>query len=213
MSNTHKPTYKTKEKTLDFLDNRPPEQPEMLMPLGTDVLTLSESLDIRVKWKSSYSRTGMKGLALFAVIWNVVVGIFLYAIITSGNFLGLIMMTAHIAVGAGILYYMASVYFNKTDIIVKPNVIHIEHSPLKNPFKPPVIINSSDFNQFYVTQYVESIVNGVPHHAYSLYAIRHDGSKELILRGMNKDTQLYLEQEIERYYGIKNTPITGSIKK
>jgi Fe-S cluster biosynthesis and repair protein YggX len=53
----------------------------------------------------------------------------------------------------------------------------------------------------------------VANYAYGLYAIMHNGKKVKLLDQMNLETQLYLEQEIERFLRIKDKAIRGEVKK
>lgn len=194
-----------------FLMDRP-GRPEMIMPEGTDVLTLSDSLDIRVDWSKSQPKGGLLFLTFFTLMWNGIVGVIATNMILSSSFGALLTLSLHFAAGIFLLYWVASYFFNKTDIIVTEQNITISKGPLKNPFNRDVVINSADVEQLYVVKYVRSTTNGVPNYAYALYAIKTDGSKTQLIKGMNKETQLYLEQEIERYLRIKDHPISGGIQ-
>lgn len=192
-----------------FVDDRP-GRPEMIMPEGTDVLTLSDSLDIRLDWLKSYPKSGLGFLTFFTLVWNLIVGTFVLSAVAGGAASILAGTSLHLVVGLVLIYWLASIYFNKTDIIVKEDEIRIVHGPLKNPFKRDVVIESSDFRQFYVNKYVASTTNGQPNYAYALWAVRANGLKEQIIKGMNKETQLYLEQEIERFLRISDTRVSGA---
>lgn len=194
-----------------FLDDRP-GRPEMLMPEGTDLITLSDHLDVRVNWRKSYSKAGLGGLTFFTFFWNLIVGFFVINILMNGSIGALLGVSLHLIAGLGLLYWLASIFINYTDIIVKSDSITIDHYPLKNPFKSKQIIPATEFRQFYVSKYVSSTTNGKPNYAYALYAITHTGRNVLIINGMNKETQLYLEQEIERYLELADEPIAGSIQ-
>jgi len=194
-----------------FLDDRP-GRPEVLMPEGTDLITLSDHLDVRVNWRKSYSKAGLGGLTFFTFFWNVVVGFFVISILATGSFGALLGISLHLFAGLGLLYWLASVFINYTDIIVRKDSITIDHYPLKNPFKPKKTITAKDFKQFYVSKYVSSTTNGKPNYAYALYAITLTGRNVQVIKGMNKETQLYLEQEIERYLNLADQPVHGSIQ-
>jgi len=194
-----------------FIDERP-GRPEMIMPEGTDVITLSDHMDVRINWRKSYSKSGLLGLTVFTLFWNIIVGLFVVSIIASGAVGSLIGISVHLAVGLGMFYWLASILVNYTDIIIRKDAITIDHYPLKNPFKRQKTIAGEDFEQFYVTKYVSSTTNDKPNYAYALYAITTTGSKVLIINGMNKETQLYLEQEIERYLQLPDQEVSGAIK-
>ena len=195
-----------------FFDDRP-NRPEMIMPEGTDVLTLSETLDIRVNWFKSYSKAGLGFLTFFTFMWNAIVGVFAIGMLTAGAVGALMGLSVHLIVGLVLIYWMASIFFNHTDIIISNNQIRITSGPLRNPFKRDKSVAAQDIEQLYVNRYTSSTTNGKPNYAYALYAILKNGNKQEVIKGMNKETQLYLEQEIERYLKIKDRPVSGMIRE
>ena len=58
-----------------------------------------------------------------------------------------------------------------------------------------------------MTRYVQSTSTGEPNYAYALYGILDSGEKVSLVRGMNKETQVFVEKEIENYLGIKNRKV------
>lgn len=187
-------------------------RPEMIMPEGTDVLELNDSLDIRLDWLKSHSRGALGFLTFFTIIWNGVLAVVAGGALLSGAFSSIGFMSIHLLVGLGLLYYLATVYLNYTDVIVNEDFIEISHRPVKNPFVPSKRIESREIDQLYVSKYVSSTTNGNPNYAYALYAIlKTNGKKISLIKGMNRETQLYLEQEIERYLKIKDRPVADAI--
>ncbi|MEM9547260.1 MAG: hypothetical protein AAGA77_14870 [Bacteroidota bacterium] len=187
-------------------------RPEMIMPEGTDVLELSESLDIRLDWLQSHPRGALGFLTFFAIMWNGILALAVGGALFSGAFSAIAFMSIHLLVGLGLIYYLSTVYLNYTDIVVTSSYIDISHRPVKNPFIPSKRIDASDIDQLYVTKYVSSRTNGNPNYAFALYAIlKTNGKKINLIKGMNRETQLYLEQEIERFLNIKDRPVTDSI--
>jgi len=101
---------------------------------------------------------------------------------------------------------------NHTDIYVTDSEISISNNkPIKNPFLKDRVIPSKDIKQLYVSRYVSSRTNGVPNYAYALYAITKNGRRQLLLRGMNKETQLYIEQEIEQFLDIDDERVRDEV--
>ena len=187
-------------------------RPEMIMPEGTDVLELSDSLDIRLDWLKSHPRGTLGFLTIFAVFWNVILAIIAGGAIFAGAFESIAFMSVHLLVGLGLIYYLATVYLNYTDIIVTDSYIEIDHRPVKNPFIRKKRIRSEEIDQLFVSKYVASTTNNVPNYAYALYAILKTNRRKVqLVKGMNRETQLYLEQEIERYLHIKDRHVQGSI--
>lgn len=187
-------------------------RPEMIMPSGTDVLELSDSLDIRLDWLKSHPQGTLGFLTFFTIFWNGVLAIMVGGAFAAGSMGMIAFMSIHLLVGLGLIYYLATVYLNYTDIIVTDEYLEIDHRPVKNPFIRKKRIESDDIDQLYVTKYVSSTTNNVPNYAYALYAIlKTNGKKVSLIKGMNRETQLYLEQEIERYLKIKDRPIKDAI--
>jgi len=196
-----------------FFSNDKVGRPEMIMPEGTDVFELNGSLDIRLNWLKSHSRGTLGFLTVFAIFWNGILAIIAGGAWISGAYSSIAFMSIHLLVGMGLLYYLASVYLNYTDVVVNESYIEIDHRPVKNPFIRSKRIPVEDLDQLYVTKYVSSTTNGNPNYAYGLYAIlKTNGKKVSLIKGMNRETQLYLEQEIERYLKIKDRTVLDSIK-
>jgi len=187
-------------------------RPEMIMPEGTDVLELSDTLDIRLDWLQSHPRGALGFLTVFALFWNGILAVIAGGALVSGAFSSIAFMSVHLLVGLGLIYYLATVYLNYTDVVVTESYIDISHRPIKNPFVRSARIESDDIDQLYVSKYVSSTTNGNPNYAYALYAIlKTNGKKVSLIKGMNRETQLYLEQEIERYLKIKDRPVSDAI--
>jgi len=188
-----------------FFNNDRVGRPEMIMPEGTDVLTMTDSIDIRLDWLKSHPRSSLGFMTFFTVLWNGFLAIMASSFIAAGAMENIIFLSIHLAVGLGLLYYILSIYLNYTDIIVTKDYIEVGQRPFKNPFKPTKTLPSKDIRQLYVTKYVASTTNDVPNYAYALYADIGSGKSPLkLVAGMNKETQLYLEQEIERFLQIED---------
>jgi hypothetical protein len=195
-----------------FFVNERKGRPEMIMPAGTDVLELSSSLDIRLDWLKSHPQGTLGFLTFFTVIWNGILAVMLTGALVAGSFGVIAFMSLHLMVGIGLIYYLATIYLNYTDIIVNESYIEISHRPVKSPFTRRKKIDIDELDQLYVSKYVASTTNNTPNYAYALYAIlKTNGRKIRLIKGMNRETQLYLEQEIERYLKIKDRPVSNAI--
>ena len=192
------------EDDFDFREGRP----EMLIPEGMEVLNLRSELDIEVKWTKSIQPM----MVVFTLVWNLFLLPFVIGGIMAGQAQILLFAGAHIAVGLGLLYNIFAQLFNRTNISVTDKRIEINTRPFPTPGKSKIELDADDLDQLYVTKYVSSTTNGVPSYAYALYAIDKNGTKFILIKGLNKESQLYIEQEIERYLQIKDRPIQGSIK-
>lgn len=183
--------------------------PEMLIPDGLEVLKLQSELDIRINWFRAASKGGFAFLLMFTTIWNLILLPFVITAFATGQFQILLFTSLHILVGSGLIYYLASVFINTTTVNVTNRYLEIETSPLPNPFRKDKKIPGKDISQLYVTKYVASRTNGRPNYAYALYAKLKSGKTLNLVKGMNRETQKYLEYEIERFLKIKDTTING----
>lgn len=204
--------------TISFLDDedffgkpRRAGRPEMMIPEGTEVLPLPSSLDIRVKWKNSNSRGGLWFLMLFAFMWNIIILPMAYGLIVSGGIMALLPMIFHLGAGLGMIYYLVTAFFNYTDVYITDSDLTISSKPLKTFWSRDIVLPSKDIKQLYVSKYVSTIVNGQPNYAYALYAITKQERRVRLIEGMNKETQLYLEQEIERYLDLEDVPVGNEV--
>lgn len=182
-------------------------QPEVLVPEGLEVLKLKSALEFRLDWKRTTTQGSRKFMLVFTLLWNLILLPFVLGIIFSGAWGIMLFLSIHLAVGFGFMYSLASIYLNQTVVSISRRSIHISTTPLRSPFSGVREIPVEDIAQLYVSRYTQSSTNGVPNYAYALYALLRNGRKITLLRGMNEETQRYLEHEVEGYLGIKNTPL------
>lgn len=186
-------------------------KPVDLAPEGIEILKLKSELDIRLKWIDTTSKGGRWVLTLFAGLWNLIVLPIAVGAIVSGTWGILLFLSFNLLVGLGLLWHLGTIYLNRTLISVTRHKISIRTFPLKQFIWRNKDLDVSSLKQLYVTQYVQSTSNGEPNYAYALYAILTSGEKISLLRGMNRETQLYIEQEIENYVGIKNRKVPEEV--
>lgn len=182
-------------------------KPAQMIPEGVEVLKLRSELDIRLKWIDTTPKSSRWFLMLFAGIWNLILLPFVIGVIVSGAWGILLFLSLHLLVGLGMIFHLATIYLNRTSLSVTNRRIRITTFPLRHMLWKNKDLSIDDIEQFYVSRYVASTTNGNPNYAYALYAIMKDGSKVSLLRGMNRETQVYLEKEIEGYLGIKNKKV------
>ncbi len=182
-------------------------QPELLVPEGVEVLKLKAELDIRLNWRRTASKEGRKFLLVFTTIWNLFLLPFVFISFVSGNLSILLFLSLHLAVGVGLLWYMAASMLNSSSLTVTPRRFKVRSYPVPIPVFKSRDLDTGEIQQLYVSRYTNSKTNGVPNYAYALYAVKTDGTKLQLLRGMNRETQRYVEKEIENFLGIKNRPV------
>lgn len=149
-------------------------------------------------------------MTVFALFWNVFLVRFYAGMDEEATdaFTSLFPLI-HVAVGIGVSYYAIVGWFNKSNIFVSRDAIEINHKPL--PWFGHKKLKSSDLKQLYTKEKVSSSRNGTTV-TYELHAVLNNGTNTKLLSGLeNSEQGLYIEQEIEKYLNIKNTPIKGAI--
>lgn len=187
-------------------------KPEMFIPEGMEVLKLPSELDIQFDWYNGQSKKGMGFKTFFTFMWNIMLMPFVFGAFSNGQYEVILFASIHILVGLGLIGNLVSTYINKTNISVTKRFIEIKQKPIPSFLKRNIKIPTNEIAQLYVTRYVSSTTNGVANHAHALYAITKDGNKHALIKGMNKETQLYIEQEIELFLDIEDEPIRGEVK-
>lgn len=183
---------------------KPYNKPEVPMPPGMEMLALNSELDIQFRWKD-----GMNSfLTFFTIVWNLMMLPFLYQIVSSGEWGGLLALSAHLAVGVGLLYYTICMFVNTTYVTVDRRNLLVEHLPLKFPFTKNHSISTSDIKQVYFERYTASTSNDKPNYAFQVIVILNSEDRINIVKGLRTQYQgRFIEQEIERFLNIKDEPV------
>ncbi len=174
------------------------------------MLRLPSELSIDMSWRHTFSFS--KPQMIVALSFFGTLGLFLYIALSTGSFhvLGIIVLFA--AIGFGLLLWALASIFNTTYLTVDQKSIRIQHRPFKllyQEYEIPV----DQVEQIYVKEYVSTQVNST---LYTAFAIRMKmtGGKDLrLLKGINKVEQAqFIEQEMERFAGIKDREVRGEYK-
>lgn len=198
----------------DQLKKDPYRRPEMIMPDGVDVLRISSMLDIVIDWYKSAPKKRVLGLIGSSFFWNIIlIPIFIYLAL-QGEFFFILLFIGHFITGISLMWYLLATLVNKTHIEVNQKGINIKHTPVPTFNNRSLSIPKEKIKQLYVTRYTDKIGKKKEAiQAYALSAILDNNKVIDLVKGMDKDTQLYLEQEIETYLGIKDKLIKGEISR
>lgn len=148
-------------------------------------------------------------LTLFAVFWNVFLFRFYASMNEDADIFAKLFPLIHVAVGIGVTYYAIAGWFNKSNIFVSRETIEINHRPV--PWFGNKKLAASDLKQLYAKEKISNNRNGTTV-TYEVHAILRNGKNTKLLSGLESSEQaLYIEQEIEKYLGIKNSPVRGAI--
>jgi hypothetical protein len=113
----------------------------------------------------------------------------------------------HVAVGVGITYYALCGWLNRTRITVGRGKVSVRHGPL--PWFGNREMDSSAIKQLYAKEMISTSRNGTTV-SYDLNALTRDGRSIKFVGGLeNSDQALYIEQEIEKFLGVKDGPVKG----
>ena len=93
--------------------------------------------------------------------------------------------------------------FNKTVVKVENKILEIKHKPLE--LLPYVYYRSSYVRQLYVKKI------GRIFKTYGLFAQLSDGNEEMLIWDLDKNILLFIEQEIERIFGIEDVKLEKEI--
>ena len=179
---------------------------EILLPPGIEAYATNYELDIELNWRKSSKALGF--FLFFTLFWNGIVSIFVVTALLTGSFGMLAAISIHLLIGIGLLYYVLSVFFNTTYIVVNQRELSIEHRPLKSPFYPNRYIASREIDQIFVEKYVAGKTNGTPNYAFGVQAVLQGGKRVKLVKGLkNSDQALYVEQEIESFLSIQDEPV------
>ena len=168
------------------------------MPKGLRVETLEDELTITCSWwQLKYLFLG-----LFCLVWN---GGLLGGFLGGMNYI--LCLMPHSWLGLGLFYYVLTGLFNRTVVAVTPDQLSIKHGPLPwfgNKQLDPIVLK-----QLYVQERIQRN-KGQRYYSYDLHMVTWDGRNQKLVGGLaSPDQAFFLEQEIERFMGIKDQPVPG----
>ncbi len=184
---------------------QPAEKPEVSMPKGFQVENRGQELIITRRWFGLM----FIFLAFFCVIWDGFMVFWFGMAFSEGSLMMAGFGTLHAAVGIGLTYYVLAGFFNKTVITVGGRNFTVKHRPLPFPGKE---LDPNDIEQLYCKEIVNrrssSSGGSSTYFTYELHALTRDGKHQKVLKGLTEVEQiLYVEQEIERFLGIKDRSV------
>jgi len=114
-----------------------------------------------------------------------------------------------VAVGIGITYWAIAGWFNQTRIVVGQGKMAIHHGPL--PWPGNRQIDTLNLKQLYTKERITRGRNRT-YMTYEVHATTHNSQNIILVSGIYISEQaLYIEQEIEKYLGIKDIPVKGEM--
>lgn len=146
-------------------------------------------------------------LLFFAVFWNG----FMLVWNAISLFQGIWIMSAfgliHTAVGLFLIYKVLSMFLNSTAVKVGYDSVEVVIGPV--PWKGNKRLPKAEVEQLYCIERISRSKNGTTS-AYDVEAVLKGNRRETLVKGLPRhDQALFIEQQLERHLGIKDTPVTG----
>lgn len=188
--------------------------PIFLVPDGTDVLKLPDSLEISTSWLRASRKDKLKFDFIFTTFFSLVSFVAFFAGMLAGSWLFIIFCAFFVVASLILLYMFLGNLVNRTIIRVDEQFLSIRHSPLKFIAWREHKIVKTTVRQLFVREYNSNrTVNNVPQKTFGIYIQTADQKDIRILEDMNRETSLFLEQELEEYLGIPDKQVPGEIGK
>lgn len=178
-------------------------RPAVSMPKGISVANRGYELAITRSWFGARYVL----LTFFTLVWNGFL-VMWYGIALSQRMweMGLF-ASGHALIGVALIYATIAGYINKTLITVGSGRLKVEHGPL--PWIGNKQLDAVAIKQLYCKERIHRGRNSTSY-SYEVHAVTEAGVDEKVVSGLhNSEQALYLEQEIERFLGIKDRPVRG----
>lgn len=183
-------------------------RPQALQP--NSVLIEQEGLSSRIiqrwfSWK-------YLPMAFFAVAWDGFL-IFWYsmAVGTGAPLIFIIFPIGHLGVGIWITYTTLAGFFNRTTVELNQGELSVWFDPL--PWPGEKTLRASEIKQLYCKEHHRRTKNGSTT-SYHLYAIMRDDKQVKLLTNLDSpDAALFLEQQLENWMRITDTPVVGEMAR
>ena len=120
-------------------------------------------------------------------------------------------LSAVVQYGIGVIvtYYALTGWFNRTHIMVSPELIGVRHRPL--PWRGNINVEVPDLRQFYSKKKAHAKTTGV-YFTYEVWAVTNRDRNIRIVRGLHTQEQAtYIEQQMGKYLGIQDVLKPGKI--
>ncbi len=179
--------------------------PDHTQPAGLDVLRLRSMLDIQIRHLHAFDNRGFGFVMFFTLLWNAALLPFLFYIFSSGQIYLLLFISMHLFAGIYLISDVLGKLFNKTSIEVDPRQIRVTTGPVVLPGQKEKILETSKIEQLFVTRTKGQRKPGVAN--FTLSALLKNGRKVALIKGLDRPTLRYVEQEVERYLKIEDRKV------
>jgi len=183
------------------------DRPEVPLPPRFQVG--KEGTGLRIAWR--WFTPAAIFLGVFSLFWCGFL-VFWYGMAAAGGapLVFFLFPLIHVAVGVGIGYVAVAMFVNRTTVTVEKGTVSIRHAPL--PWPGNRTLGRADVEQLFCTQKVSHGKNGTTI-TYQVEAVGKGGRRTTLLKGLEQDQALYVEQRVERQLGIGDRPMAGEVPR
>ncbi len=171
-----------------------------------------EHLDdaLRISWRGS--KVGGIILLLVTLIWNGFAYVWIsLAFSSAGHAAFALAAIPHVLIGLWLARLSLSNLLNTTRVEASASGLSVYDTPI--PASKDLSIPRDSLRQLYCVEPGNHSRRG-PSGSCDLWAIKADGSSIAVLKSLADPEQaLYIEQELERYLGIKDEPVDGELPR
>lgn len=178
------------------------------IPKGFQIQRSVEGFQIVRSWFTA----AIIPLTFFCLFWNGFMAVWFYIAISQKTYVMALFGILHGAVGLGMLYATIAGYLNKTYITIAYDSVSILHKPL--PSLGQKKIPRQELKQLYSKDSMYHGKHGREHHSFSVQALTRQGQVIEFISGLQTSEEaLYIEQEVEKYLGIKDESVRGELPR
>ncbi|GEM_PF-4606439 len=176
------------------------------LPKGLTVQETRTGLIVR---KHTPLLTRLLSLAFTSLVLSVAIR----EIVSGGNFAGSRYGLLNIPVIVLFIYVGLAFTLNTTTLQAEGELLTAKHGPIPMPGNRQVPLR--EIGQLYCRERVRRSHRSIgPSYSYALYAVMRDTDEKIQLLTFKKAAQArYVEQQLERYLGIQDAPVTGEFPK
>ena len=183
------------------------ERPEV--PLPEKFRLEKDGGGIRISWR--WFTPAAVFLAFFAVVWNgFLIAFFGMAAASGAPGVFFLFPLIHVAVGVGIGYFALASFLNTTTVSVGGGTVAVRHGPL--PWFGNRVLTGREVDQLFCAQKVSHGKHGVSV-THEVNAVLKAGKRLTLLKGLQLDQALFVEQRLERQLGIKDRAVGGEVRR
>jgi hypothetical protein len=192
-------------------------KPKQVVPIPSRFVVTDEGSELTIHYR--WFTPVIIFLAFFAIAWDSFL-VFWYSMAFGDHgppdpmkWIMIIFPICHVAVGVGLTYFVLAGFLNATTVRVADGMLSVRHGPL--PWIGNLNLPADDIQQLYCDKKISTSQNDNGGSStsirYSVFAVV-DGRKTRILGPLNDaDQALFVEQRLERFLNIKDSPVPGEL--